>query len=60
MLSNVKLLNLKISLEYLINNKIDGDIVECGVWKGGAMAYATSILNENNYHNTALYWIKNS
>ena len=56
MLSNDKLLNLKMSLEYLINNKIEGDIVECGVWKGGAMAYAASILKENNfYKNIYLY-----
>lgn len=49
MLSNDKLLNLKISLEYIINNKIDGDIVECGVWKGGAMAFGAKILLINNY-----------
>jgi len=24
------------SLQYIINNKIEGDIVECGVWKGGS------------------------
>lgn len=48
MLSNDKLLNLKISLEYIINNKINGDIVECGVWKGGAMAFGAKILLNNN------------
>ena len=56
MLSNDKLLNLKISLEYLINNKIEGDIVECGVWKGGAMAYTSCLLIENSfYKNLYLY-----
>ena len=46
MLTNAKLLNLKMCLEYVINNKTKGDIVECGVWKGGAMAYSALILKE--------------
>jgi O-methyltransferase len=25
------------AVEYLVQNKIEGDIVECGVWKGGSM-----------------------
>lgn len=25
------------SVEYIVNNKIRGDIVECGVWKGGSV-----------------------
>jgi hypothetical protein len=32
------------AIEYLIRNGIDGDIVECGVWKGGSMMAAALTL----------------
>ena|ERR1700761_1638038 len=36
----------KNAVEYAINNDIAGDIVECGVWKGGSMmAAALTLLN---------------
>src|SRR5262245_35816452 len=28
---------LRDAIEYVFKNKIPGDIVECGVWKGGSM-----------------------
>lgn len=37
---------LKNAVEYIIKNDIPGDIVECGVWRGGSMmAAALTLLN---------------
>ena len=36
------------SLRNIINQKIEGDIVETGVWKGGAIILIKKILSENN------------
>ena len=35
MTPQIRIFNLLQSLRYLKNKKIDGDYVECGVWKGG-------------------------
>ncbi len=36
------------AVRYVINNNIEGDIVECGVWKGGSMmAVALALLRMN-------------
>lgn len=34
-------------LEFVLKNNIEGDIVECGVWKGGNIMIASKILKEN-------------
>src|SRR2546421_485484 len=37
------------SVHYLVQNRIPGDIVECGVWKGGSMmAVAKTLLRLND------------
>jgi len=37
------------AIEYLCKYKIEGDIVECGVWRGGSMmAAAISLINKND------------
>lgn len=33
------------SIEYIVKNKIPGDIAECGVWNGGSMLLAALALN---------------
>jgi hypothetical protein len=32
------------SVQYVVENKIPGDIVECGVWRGGSMKLAAHVL----------------
>ena len=34
------------SVQYIINNNINGDIVECGVWRGGNMVLVAELLNK--------------
>lgn len=34
--------------EYIANNNIEGDIVECGVWKGGSIMISALTLNKLN------------
>lgn len=41
--------------EYIINNNILGDIVECGVWKGGSMMISALTLLKMNDSNRILY-----
>jgi O-methyltransferase len=44
MTSLERLVSLSRSIDYLVANKIKGDFVECGVWKGGSMMLAASRL----------------
>ena len=44
-----RIFSLIQSVRYVTNYKIPGDIVECGVWKGGSMmAIAKTLLEQNN------------
>ena len=48
MTSKERMYALYKSTQYIINSKIPGDFVECGVWKGGsAMIMALSLLKMN-------------
>lgn len=52
-----RLHNLILATRYVIENKIDGDIVECGVWRGGSMMAVALTLNQLKVkdRNLALY-----
>jgi hypothetical protein len=43
------------AVKYVINNNIEGDIVECGVWKGGSMMAAARALLEMDALDRNLY-----
>jgi hypothetical protein len=44
MTSPERLAGLKNAIHYLVENKIPGDLVECGVWRGGSMMAAAYTL----------------
>lgn len=50
MVDESKLQNFLKQIDYVCSNNIDGAIVECGVWKGGAICMATSYLKKKNIH----------
>jgi len=47
MTSEDRIYSLYLSINYIIKNKILGDFVECGVWKGGSMMLAAKLLKHN-------------
>lgn len=49
--------NLFKSVKYIAQNKIDGDVVECGIWKGGSMMLIARALQyfKNSSRNLYLY-----
>ena len=48
MTSDPRIDSLFSSLEYVRNNKIEGDLVECGVWKGGNVLGMMNYLEHYN------------
>lgn len=55
MTSVERLVTLYRAIDYLEENDIPGDVVECGVWKGGSMMLAASRLVERNNTSRKLY-----
>jgi hypothetical protein len=49
MTSPERIIALTRAVEYITEKNIEGDIVECGVWKGGSMmAVLQTLFNQNN------------
>ena len=48
MLYEIRLVNILLVSEYLLSSKIEGDFVECGVWKGGSVALMAHFLKIKN------------
>ena len=55
MTSVERLYGLIESVRYIINNNIEGDFVECGVWKGGSMMAIAATLQMMGVTNRHLY-----
>lgn len=45
MIGRARMDNLQMAIETIISHSIPGDIIECGVWRGGAMAFAKGVLD---------------
>lgn len=52
MLKEWRLSNIKQATDYLVSNNVDGEFVECGVWKGGSVALMAYYLKEMNNERT--------
>lgn len=50
-----RLYSLYKSIEYIIQNNIPGDFVECGVWKGGVPMFIANVLLKNGINNRKIY-----
>lgn len=46
MLTSELLENIEYCLRDVVENNVEGDFIECGVWKGGACIYAYNVLKE--------------
>lgn len=55
MTSSERLVSLLRAIEYIETQNIKGDIVECGVWKGGSMMLIAEKLKSLNNTNRKLY-----
>lgn len=55
MTSPERLVSLSRAVDYIEFNKIEGDVVECGVWKGGSMMLVAKKLLELNNSSRKLY-----
>jgi len=56
MLSEIRLVNILLVSEYIVDSRIDGDFVECGVWKGGSCALMAYFLkSKHEFRNIHLF-----
>jgi O-methyltransferase len=55
MTSSERIYSLINAVKYVVNNQIEGDIVECGVWRGGSMLAVAKTLVQNQDTSRHLY-----
>lgn len=48
MVGRLRLDNLRDCIETVLADRIPGDVMECGVWRGGACAFAKAVLTAHN------------
>jgi len=59
MVGYIRLENIRYCLEDIIKNKIPGDLIETGVWRGGSVIFMKAILKANNI-NDRIVWVADS
>ena len=55
MTSNERIFGLIEAVTYVAKHRIPGDIVECGVWRGGSMLAIADVLTQQNDTRRDLY-----
>lgn len=55
MTSRERMVSLIRALDYVIKNEIEGDFVECGVWRGGSAMIMAKMLMDKNISTINLY-----
>jgi len=59
MIGHYRLLNLRQIVEYVLQHNIPGDIIETGVWRGGACIYVRAILKAHGVTDRKV-WVADS
>jgi len=59
MIGRRRLENIQYCLEVIVEEQILGDVMECGVWKGGASIFMTAVLEELGEQNRKV-WLADS
>jgi len=55
MIGNKRLANVKKLIEYIITYQIPGDLIETGVWRGGACIYMRALLKAYGVNNRVIW-----
>jgi O-methyltransferase len=55
MTSTIRIFSLIEALKYIEKNNIEGDIIECGVWKGGSMMVVCEVMKRLGNQSRKLY-----
>jgi hypothetical protein len=58
MIGMKRLNNIQFCIESVVKNKVDGDFIETGVWRGGACIFAKSLFNILDKNRTV--WVADS
>ena len=59
MIGTVRMRNIRYLIEKVIENEVPGDLIETGVWRGGACIYMRAILMAHNQTDRAV-WVADS
>jgi len=55
MISLKRLDNIQFCIENVLANKIPGDLIECGAWRGGATIFMRAVLKAHEIKNRVVY-----